>query len=168
MAYRGNKTGSFEEVAHIISNQVAHGEDCPNPPCNPTNEAPTSLAEAFKQNEANRANNTVNLEVKNKSKKVYKDGEIYNESIDPNRKLTSEEKKIDRYAKRHNLGKYQKSGDAAPIKSYALNKAFGNKDKYRQKRKGKLGRKLQLFFKGEPDKGPTGTCGPEGCSAYGG
>ena len=140
--------------------------DCPNPPCDTG--TPTSLGAAFKQKETNRTNNTVNLEVKSKSKKVYEDGEIYNESIDPNRKLTSEEKKIDRYAKRHNLGKYQKSGDAAPFQSYALNKAFGNKDKYSQKKTGgRLKRKLQLFFKGEPDKGPTGSCGPEGCSAYG-
>lgn len=167
MAYRGNKTGSFEEVAHILSNQVARGEDCPNPPCD--TETPTSLGDAFKQKEANRTNNTVNLEVKSKSKKVYEDGEIYNESIDPNKKLTSEEKKINRYAKRHNLGKYEKSGGAAPFKSYAINKAFGNKDKYNQRKSGgKFKKAINLFFKGEPDKGPTGSCGPEGCSAYGG
>lgn len=165
MAYT-QKSEDLKGIINAMGSRSTYNEsDCPNPPCN--TETPMSLGEAFKQKEANRTNNTVNLEVKNKSKKVYEDGEIYNESIDPNKKLTSEEKKINRYAKRHNLGKYQKSGDAAPIKSYALNKLFGNKDKYNQKRKGKLGRKLQLFFKGEPDKGPTGTCGPEGCSAYG-
>lgn len=166
MAYT-QKSEDLKNITNAMGSRSTYNKsDCPNPPCNTG--TPMSLGEAFKQKETNRTNNTVNLEVKSKSKKVYEDGEIYNESIDPNKKLTSEEKKIDKYAKRHKLGKYQKSGDAAPFQSYAFNKAFGNKDKYRQKKTGgELKRYFQLLFKGEPDKGPTGSCGPEGCSAYG-
>ena len=165
MAYK-QKSEDLKDVANAMGSRSTYNKsDCPNPPCNTG--TPMSLGEAFKQKETNRTNNTVNLEVKSKSKKLYKDGEIYNESIDSNKKLTSEEKKIDRYAKRHKLGKYQKSDNKPPFQSYAFNKAFGNKDKYRQKKTGaNFKNKLKKFLYGDPDPQPTGSCGPHGCSAY--